>query len=103
MDKRTLCVLVSEEKCGDGKKTFVAQTIEFDVATQVSPGDSILDVVEALGTMWDAHDAIYEQEPNAIQPPPAPLFVYNQWLNESLYLGRLPLGQKRVAEVKILK
>lgn len=103
MDKPTLLVLVSEEAGVDGIKMFVAQTIEFDVATQVAPGDSVLDVVEALGTMWDAHDAIHAVEPEAVQPPPAPLSVYNQWLNEAIYLGRLPLGQSRVAEVRILK
>jgi hypothetical protein len=96
-------VLVLEEHCGDGRRTFVAQTLEEDVATQVGPGQSIQDVVYALGMMWDARDRVAKQNSVVQMPPPAPAAYHDAWRNNSLRVGRMSLGHKRMADVRLLR
>jgi len=101
--KETLCVLVLEEYAGDGIRVFVAQALEGDMATQVSPTDSLLDVVEALGIMFDTRDSIIEVEPDVAPLPAAPQAYHDAWLNNSVRIGKMPLGKNRNAEVRLLR
>ena len=101
--KESLCVLVLEEFCGEGQKTYVAQALEQDIATQVAPGASLFDVIEALGDMFDAHDAIREIEKDAEKPPMAPMAYYDAWQRNSFNIGDMPLGKDRRAHVRLLR
>ena len=101
--RESLCVLILEEFAGEGRKVFVAQALEEDMATQVAPGATLLDAVDALGQMFDTSDVLHELEPDAHEPPPAPLAYYHAWEKNSFIIGRMKLGKSRWGHVRLLR
>lgn len=82
--------------CREGS-SWVVQAIEQDVASQ---GASMLDALVDLGRMFDARDAILTVETNIAAVPRAPV-EYEQAISQGHYVGILPLGAVRVAQVYI--
>ena len=79
------------------ESSWVVQAIEQDVASQ---GDSLLGALADLGRMFDARDHLLATEDNIAPNPRAPV-EYEQALNAGHYVGVLPLGSVRVAQVYI--
>lgn len=97
-----LRVLVKEEDA-DGQKIWVAQALEQDLATQVAPGATVLDVIEALGDMFDIRDATvrkYERENITFAPLPVTPESYHRLWEAGTPLGEHRLGSTRIAEVR---
>lgn len=86
--------MVSVLVCREGS-TWVVQAIEQDVASQ---GTSMLGALADLGRVLDARDAILLVEPNVAPLPRAPA-EYEAAYNEGHYVGVLPVGAVRVAQV----
>ena len=80
--------------CREGS-SWVVQAIEQDVASQ---GASMIEALIDLGRMFDARDAIVAAEPNVAPVPRAPA-AYELAISQGLYVGLLPLGVVRVADV----
>ncbi len=89
-------MMVSVLACREGS-SWVVQAIEQDVASQ---GASLLGALADLGRMFDARDAILIVETNVAPIPRAPV-EYEHALNQGHYVGVLPLGMVRVAQVYI--
>jgi len=100
--KEVLRVLVLEEGAID-RKVYVAQALEQDMATQVSPGESLQGVIEALGFMFDASDKIRAEHPDAEPIPRTPQAYWDGWQNNSFRIGLFDLGAKRMADVRLLR
>jgi hypothetical protein len=82
--------------CREGS-SWVVQAIEQDVASQ---GASMIEALIDLGRMFDARDAIVAIEVNVAPVPRAPA-SYDLAISQGLYVGLLPLGVVRVADVYI--
>jgi len=82
--------------CHEGSY-WVVQAIEEDVASQ---GTSLLDALVDLGRMFDARDSILTAETNVAAIPRAPA-EYTKAFSQGHYVGLLPLGAVRVAQVYI--
>jgi hypothetical protein len=83
--------------CREGL-SWVVQAIEQDVASQ---GASMIEaLIIDLGRMFDARDAIVAIEANVAPVPRAPA-SYDLAISQGLYVGLLPLGVVRVADVYI--
>ena len=78
-------MMLSVLACREGS-SWVVQAIEQDVASQ---GESLLGALVDLGRMFDVRDAVLATE------------AYERALNEGHYVGVLPLGLVRVAQVYI--
>jgi hypothetical protein len=89
-------MMVSVLACREGS-SWVVQALEEDVASQ---GQSLLDALVDLGRMFDARDAILTAETNAVAIPRAPA-EYTRAFSQGHYVGLLPLGAVRVAQVYI--
>jgi len=87
-------MMMSVLACREGS-TWVVQAIEQDVASQ---GESLLGALIDLGRMFDARDLLLASEDNVAPHPRAPA-EYESALNEGHYVGILPLGSVRVAQV----
>jgi hypothetical protein len=88
--------MVSVLACREGS-SWVVQAIEEDVASQ---GQSLLGALVDLGRMFDARDAILAVETSVAPNPRAPV-EYAQSLDQGHYVGLLPLGVVRIAQVYI--
>jgi len=88
--------MMSVLACREGS-SWVVQAIEQDVASQ---GQSLLGALADLGRMFDARDTFLATEENVAPNPRAPA-EYEQALNAGHYVGILPLGLVRVAQVYI--
>ena len=97
-----LRVLVLEEG-PIGCKVYVAQALEQDMATQVAKGDTLLDVIEALGQMFDINDQLRLEHPDAQPLPEAPVAYHNAWESRSFAIGTMQLGLARTADVRLLR
>ena len=82
--------------CREGS-SWVVQAIEQDVASQ---GASMIEALVDLGRMFDARDVIVAIESNVAPVPRAPA-EYELAISQGLYVGLLPLGAVRVADVYI--
>lgn len=89
-------MMMSVLACREGS-SWVVQAIEQDVASQ---GQSLLGALVDLGRMFDVRDTILATETNVAPVPRAPA-AYDQALNQGHYVGILPLGAVRVAQVYI--
>ncbi len=77
--------------------SWVVQAIEQDMASQ---GESLLGALVDLGRMFDARDHLLATETNVAAALRAPK-PYEKALNNGHYVGVLPLGRARVAQVYI--
>jgi len=90
--------MVSVLACREGS-SWVVQAIEEDVASQ---GPSLLGALADLGRMFDARDTILaDRTETNIAPNPRAPAEYEEALNQGHYVGVLPLGLVRVAQVYI--
>ena len=89
-------MMMSVLACREGSQ-WVVQAIEQDVASQ---GDSLLGALVDLGRMFDARDHLLATETNVAPNPRAPV-EYEHALDKGHYVGVLPLGSVRVAQVYI--
>jgi hypothetical protein len=89
-------MMLSVLACREGS-SWVVQAIEQDVASQ---GDSLLGALVDLGRMFDVRDHLLATETNIAPNPRAPA-EYERAIAEGHYVGVLPLGAVRVAQVYI--
>jgi hypothetical protein len=89
-------MMVSVLACREGS-SWVVQAIEQDMASQ---GESMLGALVDLGRMFDARDHLLATETNVAPIPRTPR-AYKHALNAGHYVGVLPLGSVRVAQVYI--
>jgi hypothetical protein len=89
-------MMLSVLACREGS-SWVVQAIEQDVASQ---GPSLLGALADLGRMFDARDVLVAVEQDVEPDPRAPV-AYERALNAGHYVGVLPLGTVRVAQVYI--
>ncbi len=89
-------MMLSVLACREGS-SWVVQAIEQDMASQ---GDSLLGALIDLGRMFDVRDHLLATETNVAPNPRAPE-AYERALNAGHYVGVLPLGSVRVAQVYI--
>jgi len=88
--------MMSVLACREGSQ-WVVQAIEQDVGSQ---GDSLLGALVDLGRMFDVRDHLLTIETNVAPIPCAPV-EYEHALDKGHYVGVLPLGAVRVAQVYI--
>lgn len=88
--------MLSVLACREGSY-WVVQAIEQDVASQ---GTSLLGALVDLGRMFDVRDHLLATEDNIAPNPRAPA-EYERAIAEGHYVGVLPLGSVRVAQVYI--
>lgn len=88
--------MLSVLACREGS-SWVVQAIEQDMASQ---GQSLLGALVDLGRMFDARDHLLTTETN-IAPLRRTPSEYERALNEGHYVGVLPLGSVRVAQVYV--
>lgn len=81
-----------------GGAAWVVQAIEQDIASQ---GASLLGALVDLGRMFDAHDQLIADSERPIMPVPRTPTEYERAISEGHYVGVLPLGRVRVAQVYI--
>ena len=89
-------MMLSVLACREGS-SWVVQAIEQDVASQ---GESLLGALVDLGRMFDARDHLLTTETNVAPNPRAPE-AYEHAIVAGHYVGVLPLGLVRVAQVYI--
>jgi len=89
-------MMLSVLACREGS-SWVVQAIEQDIAAQ---GASLLGALVDLGRLFDARDAVLAIEKDVAPNLRAPE-VYEHALNAGHYVGVLPLGLVRVAQVYI--
>ena len=89
-------MMMSVLACREGS-SWVVQAIEQDVASQ---GDSLLGALVDLGRMFDARDQLLAAETDVAPNPHAPA-EYERAISNGHYVGVLPLGAVRVAQVYI--
>lgn len=89
-------MMLSVLACREGS-SWVVQAIEQDVASQ---GESLLGALIDLGRMFDARDLVLASEDNVAPIPRTPV-EYERALDAGHYVGVLPLGSVRVAQVYI--
>jgi hypothetical protein len=90
-------MMMSVLACREGS-FWVVQAIEQDVASQ---GDALLGALVDLGRMFDARDQLIADSAKIIAPTPRAPAEYERALAEGHYVGVLPLGAVRVAQVYI--
>ena len=90
-------MMMSVLACREGS-SWVVQAIEQDVASQ---GESLLGALVDLGRMFDARDQVIADSDQIIAANPRAPAEYERALNEGHYVGVLPLGSVRVAQVYI--
>ncbi len=83
--------------CREGS-SWVVQAIEQDVASQ---GESLLGAIVDLGRMFDARDQLIADSAETIAPNPRAPAEYERAIADGHYVGVLPLGAVRVAQVYI--
>lgn len=89
--------MLSVLACREGP-CWVVQAIEEDVASQ---GDSLLGALADLGRMFDARDHLLATTADKIAPNPRAPVEYDQAIAVGHYVGVLPLGCVRVAQVYV--
>lgn len=90
-------MMMSVLACREGS-SWVVQAIEQDVASQ---GHSLLGAIIDLGRMFDARDQLIADSDQPIAANPRAPLEYECALNNGHYVGVLPLGAVRVAQVYI--
>ena len=95
-------MMLSVLACREGS-SWVVQAIEQDVASQ---GESLLGALVDLGRMFDARDHLLStrhrlDRADNIAPNPRAPAAYELSLHQGHYVGILPLGAVRVAQVYI--
>lgn len=88
-------VTLSVLACREGS-SWVVQSIEQDVASQ---GESLLGALVDLGRMFDARDQLIADSDEPIVANPHTPAEYERAIAEGHYIGVLPLGVVRVAQV----
>jgi hypothetical protein len=90
-------MMLSVLACREGS-SWVVQAIEQDVASQ---GESLLGALVDLGRMFDARDQLSADSHEGIAANPRAPAMYERAIDEGHYVGVLPLGLVRVAQVYI--
>ena len=90
-------MMMSVLACREGS-SWVVQTIEQDVASQ---GHSLLGALIDLGRMFDTRDQLIAASDQNIAANPRAPMEYERALTNGHYVGILPLGAVRVAQVYI--
>lgn len=90
-------VMMTILACREGS-SWVVQAIESDVASQ---GDSLLGALADLGRMFDLRDQLIADSAEIIVPPPRAPVEYERAIAAGDYVGVLPLGAVRVAQIYI--
>jgi len=87
--------MISVLACREGS-FWVVQAIEQDMATQ---GASMLGALVDLGRMFDVRDQVIAEATEVIAPTPRAPAEYDRAIAAGHYVGVLPLGAVRVAQV----
>jgi len=90
-------MMMSVLACREGS-SWVVQAIEQDVASQ---GESLLGAIVDLGRMFDARDQLIADSDERIAPNPRAPVEYEHAIAAGHYVGVLPLGGVRVAQIYI--
>ena len=90
-------MMMSVLACREGS-SWVVQAIEEDVASQ---GASLLGALVDLGRMFDVRDQLIADSPEPIAANPRAPRQYERAIAAGHYVGVLPLGVVRVAQVYI--
>lgn len=89
--------MLSVLACREGS-SWVVQAIEQDMASQ---GESLLGALSDLGRMFDARDQVIAASTEPIASLPRTPGEYEHAIAIGHYVGVLPLGAVRVAQVYI--